>query len=67
MRDAPDLILRVVGREQTVVHGGADLNNGTGHAFPEASLVTDLFQVGGVGNEDELFAENFDTEDPLGA
>ena len=63
VRDTPDVILGVIRRKQTVVHSGANLNHGTGYAFPEASLVTDFFQVSGVGDKDKLVTEDFDAED----
>lgn len=60
---APAVIFGVEGCEETVVDGCADLDDGSCHAFPEASLVADFFDVGVVGDEDNLMAEDIDFED----
>lgn len=42
---------------------GPDLDNRAGDAFPEARLIADFFEIGGVGDEDDLVAEDLDSED----
>lgn len=61
--DSPNLHLVMFGREEAVVHGGADLDDGAGHAFAESLLVTDFFQEGGACDEDDVVSEDADFED----
>lgn len=60
---APALFFVVEGCEETVVNSRADLDNGSCNTFPEASLVADFFDISVVGDEDDLVAEDVNTED----